>query len=98
MSENDRYESYEPVPAGYDPLNAHQRELDLYGIPPRPDSSTHRRLYDFWVKLVSHPFVPACAELARFSGERARTQPPHGLESSLNWSGAVIYPPRPKRM
>ena len=35
MSENDRYETYEDVPAGFNLLDASPGQLDLYGIPPK---------------------------------------------------------------
>jgi len=100
MSENDRYETYEAVPAGCNLLDAHQRELDLYGIPPRPDpgNSAERQLHDFWIKLLSPPFHPRKAEISKLNLRRFQTQPPANIESSLNWSGALISPPWPKRI
>jgi Peptidase A4 family len=97
MSENDRYETYQAVPAEYNLLEAPQRELDLYGIPPRPDSSAERQLHDFWIKLVSPPFqkIDPGAQILDIP---VQTQPPNNLESSLNWSGAVVSPPWPKRI
>jgi Peptidase A4 family len=56
MSENDRYETYEVVPAGYNLLDAPPDQLDLYGIPQRPDAIAEPSLFEFWKKLVSPPF------------------------------------------
>jgi hypothetical protein len=97
MSENDRYGIYENVPAGYNLLNAPPSELDLYGIPPRPDIFAEPLLYEFWKKLVSPPFRPRPPSFGMF-GLPFQTRPPNTLESSLNWSGAVVSPPSPKRI
>ncbi|MGY3586971.1 G1 family glutamic endopeptidase [Bradyrhizobium sp. USDA 4350] len=78
-------------------LNAPQRELDLYGIPPRPDSSAGQQLHDFWIKLVSPPFQRR-DPVFNIVDIPFQTQPPNNLESSLNWSGAVVSPPWPKRI
>ncbi|MHB8269665.1 G1 family glutamic endopeptidase [Bradyrhizobium sp.] len=97
MSEHDRYETYQAVPAGYNLLDAPQRELDLYGIPPRPDSSAEEQFFRFWKKLVSPPFRKIDPGL-HILDNIFTTQPPNNLESSLNWSGAVVSPPWPKRI
>lgn len=96
MSEDDHYETYESVPDGYDLLAAKACELDCFGIPPPP---TEPHLLKFWKRLVSAPFHGRRAEAHRLAvSQRWQTRPPNNLESSLNWSGAVVFPPRPKRM
>jgi hypothetical protein len=113
MIENDRYATYKPVPAGFDILNAPPGRHDDYGIPPKPDAITDPQLFAFWKKLVSAPFsskaptfsspYSSTMTVMRSASRRSARQSnpvPTGrgaLESSLNWSGAVISPPSPKR-
>jgi hypothetical protein len=98
MSENVRYETYkEKVPTGCNLLDAPLGDLDLYGIPQRPDALAETLLFAFWKKLVSPPFRPITPIFDGFHGPPFQTQPWGTLESSLNWSGAVISPPKPKR-
>jgi len=96
MSENDRYETYEEVPAGCNLLDAPPDQLDLYGIPQKPDALAEPPLFAFWKKLVSEPFHPRPPKFI-FDGPTFRTSPSGALQSSLNWSGALVSPPRPKR-
>jgi len=108
MSENDCYETYEEVPAGYDLFNARPEELDRYGIPQRPDAVAEPSLFKFWTKLVSPPFLakrPTFSSIdpdpdARTEPTERMVEPSRGgtLESSLNWSGAVVSAPWPKRI
>jgi hypothetical protein len=97
MSENVRYEIYKEVPAGCNLLDAPPGELDLYGIPQKPDASVEPRLFEFWNILLSPPFYPKTPTFT-FVGVPFQTQPPSTLESNLNWSGAVVSPPWPQRM
>jgi peptidase A4-like protein len=98
MSENHRYETYKAaIPPRYNLLDAPQRELDLYGIPPRPDSSAEGQYFKFWKELVSPPFHRREPQF-HILDLPFQTQPPSNLESSLNWSGAVVSPPWPKRI
>src|ERR1700730_15337850 len=92
MSGNE-YEPSQPIPDESDILAAKPCDLDCCGIPPRP---TEPHLLKFWEKLVSRPFHkgPKVHELVIVP---LRTQPPDNLESILNWSGAVVFPPQPKR-
>jgi len=120
MLENN-YSFYDEVaPEGYDLLGADQKELDRYGIPPRPDADTEPRLRDFWNKLVSAPFhakqptfenklrpppkepAPDAYWLHTLMRENLRDcdyflSRGGTVQSSLNWSGAIISPPWPKR-
>ncbi len=114
MTENERYDtSYKVVPVGYDLLGAPPDQLDLFGIPQRPDAAAEPGLFEFWTRLVSPPFVakrptfsdshpPSLTELSSLTRERSQESglvPSHRgtIESNLNWSGAVISPPWPKR-
>jgi Peptidase A4 family len=96
MSENDRYETYEEVPEGCNLLDASPGQLDLYGIPQKPDAVAEPLLFAFWKKLVSPPFYPRPPKFI-FDRQSFRTSPSGALQSSLNWSGALVSPPRPKR-
>jgi hypothetical protein len=98
MSENVRYETYKKeIPVVCNLLDAPPGDLDLYGIPQRPDRIAEPGLFAFWNKLVSPPFRLIKPGPPDFHGPLFQTQPPSTLESSLNWSGAVVFPPPPKR-
>ena len=94
MSEIDRYETFEAVPERYNFLDAKASDLDRYGIPQKPGEP---QLLEFWKKLVSPPFRILKPQFNMF-GVFFQTRPPNNLESSLNWSGTVVSPPRPKRI
>lgn len=110
MTENKRYATYDVVPEGFDLLGAPFEKLDEYGIPRRPDADAEPRLFDFWKKLVSAPFVsrrptfsPSTTEMttmAYHSGSKRTVAPSPGgaVESNLNWSGGLVSPPFPKRI
>lgn len=91
MPEND-YGFYKVVPEKFDLLNAEPGELDLYGIPQKPDPVAEPRLYEFWKRLVSSPFR---ARQPEFSNIDSLGGP---LESLLNWSGALISSPSQERI
>jgi hypothetical protein len=100
MSEYDDYESY-PDAAKPPPENlrdAPQWVLDRYGFPPKPDGPADEQYAKFWNKLVSPPIHPCPVKFDRDIGPPVQTQPPANLESSLNWSGALVSPPQPKRI
>jgi hypothetical protein len=97
MSENVRCETYKEIPPGYNLLDAPPGDLDLYGIPQRPDAIAEPGLFAFWKKLVSPPFRLIEPDDHGFVGPPFQTQPPATFESSLNWSGAVVSPPPSKR-
>jgi len=101
MSEDDRYETYEEVPDGYNLVDAPPGELDRYGIPQKPDAIAEPSLFEFWKKLVSRPFFAKRPTFRDIDPPNERIiEPSRGgtLESSLNWSGALVSPPWPKRM
>lgn len=47
--------SFKPPPESFDPVNASDRELLVYGYPGRPLSQRHPELYEHWKRLVSRP-------------------------------------------
>jgi hypothetical protein len=98
MSENDRYGFYEVVPAGDNLLEATPKELDRYGIPQKPDADAEPRLFEFWKRLVSDPFSTRQPTFRSVYSDGGAASRGGTLESSLNWSGALVSPPWPKRM
>jgi hypothetical protein len=97
MSDHDRYETYKEIPPGYNVLDAPSSELDLFGIPQKPDAITEAPYFAFWTKLFSPPFNYRPPTF-NFVGAGFGTTPPTAVESSLNWSGAIIARPGPKRI
>ncbi|MBR0827549.1 hypothetical protein JQ596_18650 [Bradyrhizobium manausense] len=93
MSENAHYSLYKEVPEGFNLLTASRDELDAYGIPRRPDADAEPSLFEFWKTLVSSPFS------AKRPTFRDIHPPSLGspLQSMLNWSGALVSTPWPKR-
>src|SRR5262245_30012738 len=105
MCEDHRYCTYDEVPPGCNLLDAPSERLDHYGIPQRPDAIAEPSLFKFWKRLVSPPFSAKRPVFSSMDPD-VRTAPtermfgPSGggtLESSLNWSGALVSPPWPKR-
>lgn len=94
MLQNDSYGFYEEVPDGFNLLDATPDQLDLYGIPQKPDAKTESRLYEFWRRLISSPFK---ARQPRFRNIDPASQG-GPLESLLNWSGALIHSVPPERI
>jgi hypothetical protein len=94
MSKSDSYGFYEEVPDGFNLLDATPDQLDLYGIPQKPDAKTEPRLYEFWRRLISSPFK---ARQPTFSSIDPSAQG-GPLESLLNWSGALIHTLPPERI
>lgn len=107
-----RIETYPVVPSGFDLVGAAKDRLDYYGIPERPDPASSPEMFDFWKTLVSAPFtarqptfrstLPQMQLRSQFRRQsRDVGQGPCGCgmhESSLNWSGALVSPPFPKRL
>lgn len=113
MPESSRYVTYDVVPPGTNLIDAPPDQLDRYGIPQKPDAEAGPELLSFWKKLVSAPFIceiPTFTELhpppspqhpsSSVAGLANDVVPALGgnLESSLNWSGALISSPWPKRI
>ena len=97
MSENDRYGLYEAVPAGFNLLEAPPASSISMAFRKNRMSSRSRACSQFWKKLVSPPFSASAADV-----RAARSVHPwDSVRTSnrcLNWSGAVISPPWPKRI
>jgi Peptidase A4 family len=86
--------SFEPAPAGFDPVHANDSELERHGYPPRPDArrgDLHRR----WATIISRArFVPPKFE--PLPGPPVSELPPSGgssLRYSPNWSGLMVWAP-----
>ena len=86
-------------PEGFDPLAATADELNMFGLPPRPDRDTLPEAHALWRKLLSPPLTilpavfPAFKTVDyRITGHLAKkkfvTRQHH--ETSRNWSGAFI--------
>jgi Peptidase A4 family len=83
-------------PAGFDPLEASQEELEKLGFPTRPDPARQPAEYAFWQEMFARPLefeafdfeiLPLITTQSRgFFGQLSRRQ------TSLNWSGAYITP------
>src|SRR5215470_11056881 len=48
----DRVRTYDPPPAGFDPLTATNSRLAWYGLPTRPDSRTEPEFFQFWRRML----------------------------------------------
>jgi hypothetical protein len=83
----------------FDPLAASADELDMFGLPPRPDPKTQAEAYALWRKLLSKPLVILPAVFPVFKTVDYRitgyvTKKKFAFtdhqESSSNWSGGFI--------
>jgi hypothetical protein len=78
-------------PEGFDPLQAEDKELLVYGYPARPDKEKHPELHATWHRMVSRPLTIIEPQFA------LRTDKQHGIrntianDTSTNWSGAVSF-------
>ncbi|MBX9699003.1 MAG: hypothetical protein K2X74_06185 [Acetobacteraceae bacterium] len=97
-----------PVPEGFDPLAQDDRQLAIYGIPPRPDENADPAAHALWQEAVAPPmrFLPVrIADIgfdfshrlvpANSTGAEARSG--SRMVGSRNWSGALIMPERGRR-
>src|ERR1700730_7757389 len=98
MLENDRYDTYDVVPAGFDLLDAPRDRLDHYGIPSRPDKNDQPRLFEFWEKLVSPPFFARRPTFSSIESWKTLTKPstarpsnPRSLQRTLSRGGNVEW-------
>jgi hypothetical protein len=87
-----------------DPLNASDADLELCGLPPRPDRTLHPGLFDVWQDMLRPPLRPVAPEFV--AQALAMRQVAHGGSgtttlgaiahaygrwgTSRNWSGAVL--------
>lgn len=88
------------VPPNFNPLQVSPKDLQQYGLPPRPDPLTQQNLFAAWERIFAQPatFVPPAF------AEEFLVVPPTPLpssrslirstriEDSQNWSGALIIP------
>jgi hypothetical protein len=82
---------FQRPPEGFDPLQAGDRELLVYGYPARPDEDRHPELHETWKRMVSRPLTIIEPQFA------LRTDKQHGIrntienDTSTNWSGAASF-------
>jgi Peptidase A4 family len=95
--------SFQAPPAGFDPINAADQELAVYGVPPRPDSQAQPEAYAKWAAAMSRPTTRVTGSLtdmhiASTVGRPAPTGPAASLPSEeeaqssvnyYNWSGVA---------
>ncbi len=85
-------------PAAFDARAASDRELLVYGYPPRPDVAAQPELHAKWLLAYAKPlrhitpvFTPR-PEITHGPRRRASAQPAHA-SSSNNWSGVIATAP-----
>lgn len=87
-------------PEGFNPLAATARELQLYGIPARPDPLTHPLLAAKWQRTMSRDIRMVSPELHvnRDFVPRPirdhRRAPTASFDTSSSWSGAYVLRPQ----
>ena len=100
-----RAHAYPLPPEDFDPLSASNAQLDVYGLPLRPDPETEPELFAFWTRLLSYPFRVIATEFPKPKGNnlppiplllvgRGGSRGFRHFENSRNWSGAYIIPER----
>jgi hypothetical protein len=93
-------------PAGFDPATASPAELQIYGLPPRPDKQANPKGYASWLNAVSIPnrIIPVLQQTSVFHGPARiapkSASPPQGAATAptqyavtgfYNWSGWDTY-------
>ena len=48
---------FKKAPEGFDPLQAEDKELLVYGYPARPDKDKHPELHAMWTRMASRPLT-----------------------------------------
>ncbi len=90
--------SFAAPPAGFDPLAASDRELAVYGLPPRPDPTVDAANFARWAKAMTAPTrrstVPLTATDLKSTDMKAVGSPQASAgaataATSTNWSGVV---------
>ena len=82
---------FQRPPEGFNPLEAEDRELLVFGYPARPDKDRHPELHETWKRMVSRPLTIIEPQFA------LRTDKQHGIrntianDTSTNWSGAAAF-------
>jgi hypothetical protein len=96
LSSNLNVRTYEPAPAGFDPLSASDSQLLHYGFPTRPDAQIAPEMRKRWERAFSGKFtyiVPTFREMPeKTHGPRLRVEA-EGTGTSSNWSGSVVFVP-----
>jgi hypothetical protein len=85
-------------PDGFNPVEAADFELALYGFPPRPDASLRPKAFAAWNKAMSQSktkVIPVLQQTTIFHGPAKSTTAPQISETtsttSSNWSGVVDF-------
>jgi hypothetical protein len=82
-------------PAGFEPLKADARELQVHGYPARPNQKLHPRAYAQWEQVLSKPLTMVHPAFGVVKHERssvpglAAPPPPEPVLTSPFWSGAI---------
>lgn len=86
------------VPDGFNPVEASDFELTLYGFPPRPDATLRPKDFATWSKAMLHSktkVTPVLQQTDIFHGPAKNTTPPQISDTtsttSSNWSGVVDF-------
>ena len=82
------------APEGFNPVEASDTELSLYGFPPRPDSVLQPKAFASWSKAMVHSktkVMPVLEQTHIFHGPATNLTPPKVSETtstpSSTWSG-----------
>lgn len=88
-------------PAGFDPINASDEDLQYHGFPPRPNQVTEAKAYAVWeraIKASKTRVTPKLEQTGIFHGPAQQnskggtpTLGSNGTTTSYNWSGYVDF-------
>ena len=86
------------APDGFNPLEASDFELSIYGFPPRPDANLRPQAFASWSRAMSHSktkVAPVLQQTSLFHGPAQKVTAPQIAETtsttSSNWSGVVDF-------
>jgi hypothetical protein len=86
------------APEGFNPVEASDADLALYGFPPRPDATLLPKAFASWSKAMSHSktkVIPVLEQTNIFHGPAKNISEPKISETtsttSSNWSGVVDF-------
>ena len=90
--------TFEAAPEEFDPLTASPAKLAYHGIVPRPDKEKEPELYKRWHKVYSKKLNHIEPEFVKNENKRhfvlkEKKHLKHGVSTSTNWSGAVVFNP-----
>lgn len=88
--------TYEPAPAGFDPLNAPDSHLLRHGFPTRPDARQWPELRKRWERAVTGKLTYIVPTFRVIEGKvhgPALKSEVEGTGTSPNWSGSVVFVP-----